>query len=488
MDDNSRWREAYDTFSNAEQECIRTELGADKLGEFLDARAGEFWYAVTPRHATVFGCLEPETADELFMALIRASPGSDQVTLSCLERILPDVDLAKVVAADLPGATAETKAIGDEFIDSLQACLYELDPPDGRGPPLQRSNRLWHFDTGQTSTVVLSPIIVQGRLYASSSSVGEVYALNAQTGEILWSFDLDTDPNNLWAPPVAAGSTVYIEHPIGDYYALLDAATGEHLLLNIEETGRIRGVELRDDAVHVTAVFPDGGIVVRSYDPQTGQLLRESRPQVPELDYSWFTVTVLGDSTYIIDGAMIHAFDGTEGNLRWSFEAADEIFSAPAASDGRVYLRSYSGIYALDETTGDEIWSFGGAYGGDQNPLLTKDGVLAVAEVRGALHGLDTATGQALWSYRDGYAYQVTAAADGTLFVKGSDGFHALDAATGDEIWSISRSWNISGEVTVTDGVLYAYSGSGRVNALNARTGEPIWTTNNCCHRPQGGS
>ena len=508
MDDNSRWREAYDTFSNAEQECIRTELGADKLGEFLDARAGEFWYAVTPLHATVFGCLEPETADELYMTLFRVGLGGDgevalfagggvavavgQVFLSCLERILPDVDIAKVLAADLPGATAETKAIGEEFIDRLQVCLYELDPPDGKGPPLQRSDRLWHFDTGQTSTVVLSPIIVQGRLYASSSSVGEVYALNAQTGEILWSFELDTDANNLWAPPVAAGSTVYIEHPSGDYYAL-DAATGEHLLLNIEETGRIRGVELRDGAVHVTAVFPDGGIVVRSYDPQTGQLLRESWPQVPEIDYRWFKVTVLGDSTYIRDidpgrdGGMIYAFDGTEGNLRWSFEAASTIYSAPAASDGRVYLRSHSGIHALDETTGDEIWSFGGAYGGDENPLHTEDGVLAVAEVRGALHGLDTATGQALWSSRYGYAHQVTAAADGTLFVIGSDGFHALDAATGDEIWSISRSWNIFGEVTVTDGVLYSNSGYG-LHALNARTGEPIWTTNNCCYRPQGGS
>ena len=80
------------------------------------------------------------------------------------------------------------------------------------------------------------------------------------------------------------------------------------------------------------------------------------------------------------------------------------------------------------------------------------------------------------------------AAADGTLFVEGSDGFHALDAATGDEIWSIGRSWNISGEVTVMGGVLYAYSGSGSLHALDARTGEPIWTTSNCCYRPQGGS
>ena len=492
LDDNSQWREAYDTFSNAEQECIHTELGADKLEEFLDARAGEIWSGVTPRHRTVFGCLEPETADELYMALILAIPGIDQVSLSCLERILPEVDIAKVIAADLPGATAEAKAIGDEFIDRLAACLYELDPPDGRGPPLRRSDSLWHSDTGQTSTVALSPTIVQGRLYAVSDG-GEVYAVNAQTGEFLWSIDLET---KILAPPAAAGSTVYIEHQTDDYYSL-DAATGEHLLPNIEETGRIRGVELRDGAVHVTAVFRDGGITVRSYDPQTGQLLRESRAQVPEIDYRWFKVTVLGDSTYIRDtdpgrdGGMIYAFDGTEGNLRWSFKAAGTIFDAPAASDRRVYLRTFGRIYALDGTTGDEIWSFEGTHlfandttPGIANPLLVEDGVLAVAEVRGALHGLDAATGQALWSSRDGYAYAVSAAADGTLFVKGSDGFHALDAATGEEIWSISRSWNIL-NATVADGVLYAYSGWGYLHALNARTGEPIWTASNS--GPQGG-
>ncbi len=110
--------------------------------------------------------------------------------------------------------------------------------------------------------------------------------------------------------------------------------------------------------------------------------------------------------------------------------------------------------------------------------------MLAVAEVRGALHGLDAATGQALWSSRDGYAYAVSAAADGTLFVQGSDGFRALDAATGEEIWSISRSWNI-GNATVADGVLYAYSGWGYLHALYARTGEPIWTASNS--GPQGG-
>ncbi len=497
LDDNSRWQEAYDTFSKAEQECIRTELGADELQEFLDGRAYEIWYAVTPRHVSVFGCLEPEVADELFMSLTLAVPGGDQAAISCLERIISDVDIAKVIATGLPGATAETKAMGDEFTDRMAACLYELDPPDDKGPPLRRSDALWHLDTGQTSALALSPTIVQGRLYGASYD-GQVYAVNTQTREFLWIITLDT---RVSVPPVAAGSTVYIENEEGDYYSL-DAATGEHLPLDSEVNGRIRSVEFGGGTVHVTAVLPDGGIVIRSYDPQTGQLHRENRLETPRINDRQFEVTVLGNIIYIRDGAMIHAFDGTAGTLRWSFRAAGTLHDAPAAWDGRVVLRTYSKIYGLDEATGDQIWSFEGTHlftgdltPGIDNPFLVDNGVLAVPEVRGALHGLDTATGQVRWSYPGysptgghGYADWVVGAADGTLFISGREAFHALDAPTGDEIWSISRSWELRGEVTVADGVLYANSGSSYLHALNAYTGEPIWTTNSCCGGPRGGS
>ena len=73
---------------------------------------------------------------------------------------------------------------------------------------VQDDDLLWLFDTGQTNALTFSPHHSPGRLYAASS-VGEVYALNARTGELLWSIELDAE---LQPPPVAAGSTVYIEH------------------------------------------------------------------------------------------------------------------------------------------------------------------------------------------------------------------------------------------------------------------------------------
>ena len=351
LDENSRWREAYDTFTSDEQECIRTEMGAGGLQRFLNGQTAEFLNrATTPREAAFFGCLETDTAGELYLALERARHEPDEFILSCFEEAIPEVDISKVLAADLPGATAEMTLAKIEFSDRMWGCFQDLNlVGPGQGPWLQRSDHiLWLYDSGGTGTLTFSPTIVQGRLYAASS-VGEVYALNAQTGELLWSIDLDTE---LQPPPVAVGSTVYIEHEKGDYYSL-DAATGEHLPFDSEVTGRIRGVELLDGAVHVTAVFPDGGIIVRSYNPQTAQLQRESRPQVPEIDYLRFKVTVMGDITYIRDGPMTHAFDAPSGNLLWSFDTDVVVRGAPAASNGVAYMRSASAAHALDETTGD---------------------------------------------------------------------------------------------------------------------------------------
>ena len=220
-----RLAETYSALSGPEQECIQDQLGEENLEIFLRTPEGGLYDH--PEHwqpAAIFGCVKRETANELYMAHIRAIPGIDQVSLSCLERVIPDVDIPEVIAADLSGAAAETKASGDEFLDRFEACLYELDPPDATGPPLRRSDRLWRFDTGQTDAVALSPTVVQGRLFAVSGA-GEVYAVNARTGELVWSIDMDTgSDSDAWARPVAAGSTVYIEHPGGEFYSV-DAAT-----------------------------------------------------------------------------------------------------------------------------------------------------------------------------------------------------------------------------------------------------------------------
>ena len=64
-----------------------------------------------------------------------------------------------------------------------------------------------------------------------------------------------------------------------------------------------------------------------------------------------------------------------------------------------VYLRSYSAAYAIDESTGEQLWrSEVGAGGPGRAPSIT-DGVWALVDGGADVHALDAATGRSLWSY-----------------------------------------------------------------------------------------
>ena len=138
-----------------------------------------------------------------------------------------------------------------------------------------------------------------------------------------------------------------------------------------------------------------------------------------------------------------------------------------------VYLRSYAAAYALDESTGEQLWITEVDYGGlpDRPPFIS-DGVWPLV-ANGALRALDAATGQTLWTFEEDYALFVSGVANGMVFVTGIEAFHALDSATGDEIWSLDDDWNL-GEVKEVDGVLYAHSDY--LHTFDARTGDPIWS------------
>ena len=116
----------------------------------------------------------------------------------------------------------------------------------------------------------------------------------------------------------------------------------------------------------------------------------------------------------------------SEVTIQWQYDAADVIQTSPAVVDGTVYFGDDAGfIYALDASTGDEIWTY----------------------------------------TDDGYSYDVLmkgtpTVRDGTVYMTGegdfaSNGFtYAVDAADGDERWKY-RTWEVYGSVAVADDMVY---------------------------------
>ncbi len=370
---------------------------------------------------------------------------------------------------------------------------------DAPGPPPPEDALLWKFSTGRPDELVMSHTLSQGRIYAASPR-GQVYAVDAETGALLWSVDVSTE---LHSPPVPAGEAVYIEVQRGDFFAL-DPDTGERLPRD-DEIGRVRGAAVRDGTAHITSVLRDGRIRVRALDAETGDLLWQTSPSAklrgrgdgtgdpatPAVDALTFQVTVLGEGIYITDDTRIHAFDVGTGSLLWSFDARYRIELPPTAWDGKVYVRSSHGAHALDEATGEHLWEFEGEYGGPTDgTAYIAGGVwplnLSTAEGVG-VRSLNAATGETIWSLQGAVALLL---ADGTVFMISFNpvGSHARDAVTGEEIWSLDPAWGLIYNTTLADGVLYAESSEseGYLHAFNARTGEPIWSIDIGYQQPNG--
>ena len=475
LDADSIWQEVYDAFSTPEQQCIRDELGDDLLNFALDQLIeGEeegLWLEST------FECLQPETASLFFFSslisfLENTGEYPDAETQSCLLGLMLQTDMATIFAASLPDAGLEGQATAAEFDAQVEACLgnteVEFGGPSYPPPPVD--SLLWQYETGnQNELVIVSPTLGDGVVYAGSYE-GFVYALDAETGELLWS-ETEGGQN---PPPTVAGGVVYVEKAGGGLSGL-DALTGD-LLWN-DETWH-EELLLNEGTLYIPVwrIDGDSSVNVRAIDEHSGELRWEADvPRSSDLPLL-FRLTATGSNVYVSDEYRVHALDSATGNLAWSFDAWDIVQAPPRGSDGVVYLMSYSAVHALDESTGEQLWRYAVDTGGlvDRAPFIV-DGVLALVEGDGDVQAIDAATGQPLWSYDDDYVIFISGVANGMVFLTGDAAFHALDAATGKEMWSIDANWGL-GEVTVVDGVLYANSLYGYLHTLDARTGEPIWS------------
>ena len=340
--------------------------------------------------------------------------------------------------------------------------------------PTADDSLLWQYETGNPDELVIVSALADGVVYAVSYK-DFIYALNAESGDLLWKFESESD---LYPPLTVAGGIVHAEGAGGELFAL-DAYTGERL----RNDERVSAASLLSDGVRYTSVLGSDGLSlnVRAIDESSGELMWEADVRRSSWLPLLFPLTASGGNVYVSDADTVHALDSTTGKLAWSFadDTESPIQSPPLAADGVVFLRSYSAAYALDESTGEQVWRYEADIVGlmVDRPIVMADGIWFLAEDGGVLRALDAATGQLLWSYEDDYVSFISGVSNGMVFVtSGVADFYALDVATGKEMWSLDAGDLSLVEVTVVDGVLYAASLDGYLHTFDARTGEPIWS------------
>jgi outer membrane protein assembly factor BamB len=189
---------------------------------------------------------------------------------------------------------------------------------------------------------------------------GLLYAINASdlrdaTGEgqnVRMREPLEV-PDRIWTPPVLSGGRVYFATTGGELYAV-DAASGELAW----EKPFAAGAALVSTPVVVDSTVLIGGFDGRLYalDAATG----EERWSFEATDWVWTRPFVDSGNVYFADfKGRVFALKLSDGSKVWqeSGSVGGSVRSGPVLSGGNLVLATESGnLYGLDPRTGSQVW------------------------------------------------------------------------------------------------------------------------------------
>jgi outer membrane protein assembly factor BamB len=247
-----------------------------------------------------------------------------------------------------------------------------------------------------------------------------------------------------------------------------------------------------DDAGSSFETPPDGSWPSPRFDAaNTGHA--PGRPPTDALGVQWRTTlpaprvdgagadasspAVADGRVYVTTGAGAFALslrDGTEGWRHGTTPATtgptvgyDDELAPPVVADGRVYLATVDGVVALRAADGSVAWRATEA-AATGVPTVHGDGL--VVPTADGLVGLDATDGSRRWTA--GVDATLPAVADGTVVASGEETV-ALDAATGDRRWSASTQAEFY--PVVADGVVFLGTYS-RLVGVGLDDGAERWT------------
>jgi len=256
------------------------------------------------------------------------------------------------------------------YFGSMDHVFYALDKHTG--------TLRWKFPT--QGRIASSPAVVDGVVYFGSYD-SAFYALDSTSGALLWKFstagerrfsgshlhgaqpaaEVMPDPFDVFlSSPAVADAAVFFGSGDGNVYAL-NARTGT--LLWKFQTGNV---------VHASPAIADGMVYVGSWDSYFYALDEASgrerwRFKTGE-DPAIHNQQGIQSSAVVADGMVyfgcrdshLYALDARSGSKRWEFSTGDSwVVSSPAVRDGVVYFAtSDSGLVeGLDARTGRAIFS-----------------------------------------------------------------------------------------------------------------------------------
>lgn len=197
----------------------------------------------------------------------------------------------------------------------------------------------------------------------------------------------------------------------------------------------------------------------------------------------------MASTPLIVDGRVIiqvfdwaYAVDESTGVELWRHQALG-LLTAPTYADGRVYFglsNNAGGVLCINASTGAEIWAQPASpYFANGSPLVYQ-GIVYVGVTDNSTYAFDAANGHFKWGYpTDGPVVSAPAADGDLLFLGSSDTkLYALNVSgpTPISLWNFTANGPIQSTPAINGDRVIFGSDNHMLYALNETTGELIWT------------
>ncbi|WP_094228423.1 outer membrane protein assembly factor BamB family protein [Methanolobus psychrotolerans] len=351
-----------------------------------------------------------------------------------------------------------------------------------------------------------SPVIAEDMVFVNcvDGEVSSLKALDIDTGNVLWSEEVDAQQWGSWASPVYDDGKVFVS--MGTNITCFDAST--HAVL----WDKMPSSQASCDGSPTVA---DGKVFVNdwqgahyySYDETTGALLGsfevfKSGPQGPRAqgtpayyDGKLYLTSVsyqyYNESDVLREGYLYCVDADDLSHEYWRCDFENGLWGSAAVADGIVYVATYDfydgeggDIYALNAETGAIIWGKDDAIKVTDGTISTAYGNVYVAGgyQAGQVYCFDGATGDLVWeteaglkigawtnsvAVADGKVFAGREVASGTGMRFGFEYLFAMDAYTGELLWKGSEG---GASPAVADGKVFTIDDDGKVYCYGGGT------------------
>ncbi|MGM0592406.1 MAG: PQQ-binding-like beta-propeller repeat protein, partial [Halobacteriota archaeon] len=263
---------------------------------------------------------------------------------------------------------------------------------------------LWKFGEGKLGVHKGSAAVADGTVYTNHRET--LYAIDADTGDEMWSVALESKGGGSLDSPIVNGSLVYVTDANSDEIRAYDTSTGSQEWSYTTDTGAF-SIAYADDRIY----FRDRGWV-GALDATDGS---EEWKTNPGFHADTGVEMTVGDGMVFLPGTELAALNASDGSTKWSKYLYPE--TEVILDNGTLYTSTRGdGLVALDPETGTERWS---------ESIATTKGTMAVANGKlyrttpNAVEARDVTDGSVDWSTRANTGPNAggVAVGDGALYV-----------------------------------------------------------------------